>query len=364
MDIHTVYGGIVPEISARSHIEAVIPVVDEALKQAKTDWEQIDAIAVTQGPGLGGSLLIGVLTARTLAIAKNKPLYAVNHVEAHVYANFITSAGTLRDAALGTPVLSRSSVSTPSSAPRPRLASHQSPTDVNEWIIGDKIYKLPPSPPQFPLLALIVSGGHSQIALFKDHFDYRLLGQTTDDAVGEAYDKVAKMLGLPYPGGPSIERLAPQGNPHAFKVPKPKMQSAYDFSFSGLKTAVLRASQAAVGKDFTLPSIELPELLNASQKADIAASFQFTAIDTLLDALELAVKEYQPKSVVIAGGVAASPALRKQISQRISKDVNYADMKLCTDNGAMIASLGYFMAKYNKPTADPYTLDINTSLSM
>jgi N6-L-threonylcarbamoyladenine synthase len=321
MDIHAAYGGVVPEIAARSHIEAIIPVVDEALKTAKTDWGNIDAIAVTQGPGLSGSLLIGVLTARTLAIAKKKPLYAVNHVEAHVYANFIT----------------------------------ETPLDN---------YKMPPAPSQFPLLALIVSGGHSQLVLFQDRFDYRLLGQTTDDAVGEAYDKVAKILGLPYPGGPSIEKIAPLGNPHAIKLPKAKMQSAYDFSFSGPKTAVLRATQALVGKDFTFPSHALAELLNKSQKADIAASFQFTAIDTLLDATEQAVKEFHPKSVVIAGGVAASSALRQQINERISSKVNYADMKLCTDNGAMIASLGYFKAKHNQHIADPYSLEIVPNLSM
>jgi N6-L-threonylcarbamoyladenine synthase len=321
MDMHKAYGGVVPEIAARSHIEAVIPVVDEALAQAKTDWEAIDAIAVTQGPGLSGSLLIGVLTARTLAIAKNKPLYAVNHVAAHVYSNFIT----------------------------------KSPLEN---------FKLPPAPPQFPMLALIVSGGHSQLALFTDHFKYKLLGQTTDDAVGEAYDKVAKILGLPYPGGPSIEKIAPTGNPHALKLPKAKMQSPYDFSFSGLKTAVLRASQKLAGKDFTLPSTSLSGLLNDQQKADIAASFQFTAIDTLLDATELAVREFRPKSVVIAGGVAASQALRQQINKRISPDIEYTDMKLCTDNGAMIASLGYFMAKHNQPLADPYSLDITPNLSM
>jgi N6-L-threonylcarbamoyladenine synthase len=190
------------------------------------------------------------------------------------------------------------------------------------------------------------------------------LGQTTDDAVGEAYDKVAKILGLPYPGGPSIEKLAPGGNPNAIKLPKAKMESPYDFSFSGPKTAVLRAAQALVGKDFTLPSIELPRLLNEQQKADIAASFQFTAIDTLLDALEHAVKEFQPKSVVTAGGVAASQALRQQISERISSGVNYADMKLCTDNAAMIAALGYFKAQANQPTADPYSLEIQPNLSM
>jgi N6-L-threonylcarbamoyladenine synthase len=321
VDLHAAYGGVVPEIAARSHLEVITPVIEEALKTAKTDWDDIDAIAVTYGPGLGGSLLIGTLTARTLAIAKNKPLYAVNHVEAHVYANFITNAPLSN-------------------------------------------YKLPPAPPQFPLLALIVSGGHSQIVLFHDHFKYRLLGQTTDDAVGEAYDKVAKILGLPYPGGPSIEKLAPLGNPHSVKLPKAKMQNAYDFSFSGPKTAVLRASQRIVGKDYTLPSTELAGLLNESQKADIAASFQFSAIDTLLDALEHGVNEFNPKSVVIAGGVAASYALRATISKRISPDINYADLKLCTDNGAMIASLGYFMAKHNQPKANPYTLDIEPNLAM
>jgi N6-L-threonylcarbamoyladenine synthase len=321
MDIHKAYGGVVPEIAARSHIEAIIPVIDEALKNARTDWEQIDAIAVTRGPGLSGSLLIGVLTARTLAIAKNKPLYAINHVQAHVYANFITKTAL-------------------------------------------KNYQMPPSPPRFPLLALIVSGGHSQIVLFQNHFDYELLGQTMDDAVGEAYDKVAKILGLPYPGGPSIEKIAPLGNPHAIKLPKAKMQSAYDFSFSGPKTAVLRATQALVGKDYTFPSYELAGLLNEAQKADIAASFQFTAINTLLDALEQAVKEFSPKSMVIAGGVAASQALRQEMSARISKDINYADIKLCTDNGAMIAVCGYFMSKHNLPTSDPYSLDIAPNLSM
>jgi N6-L-threonylcarbamoyladenine synthase len=213
----------------------------------------------------------------------------------------------------------------------------------------------------YPIYQLpIVSGGHSQLALFTDHFKYKLLGQTTDDAVGEAYDKVAKILGLPYPGGPSIERLAPLGNPLAIKLPKAKMESKYDFSFSGPKTAVLRAAQKLVGKDFTLPSTQLPELLDDQQKADIAASFQYT----VLDATEHAVAEFKPKSVVIAGGVAASSALREQINKRIPQEVNYADMKLCTDNGAMIASLGYFMAKNNRPEVDPYYLDIAPNLSM
>ena len=204
IDLHTFYGGIVPEIAARSHIESIIPVVEQALTDAKTDWDGIDAIAVTVGPGLIGSLLIGVLTARTLAIAKNKPLYAINHVQAHVYANFLTH------------------------------------TDLPN-------YSLPSAQPGFPLLALIVSGGHTQLVLFEDHEKYKLLGQTTDDAVGEAYDKVAKILGLPYPGGPSVDAAAKSGDPTAIKLPSPHSTNTYDFSYSGLKTAVLRAAQKFVG---------------------------------------------------------------------------------------------------------------------
>jgi N6-L-threonylcarbamoyladenine synthase len=321
VDLHAIYGGVVPEIAARSHIESITPVVEEALKTAKTDWEDIEAIAVTQGPGLSGSLLIGVLTARTLAIAKNKPLYPINHVEAHVYANFLT----------------------------------------NTSLPG---YQLPSAQPEFPLLALIVSGGHTQLSLFENHSNYQLLGQTSDDAIGEAFDKVAKILGLPYPGGPSIDKAAQNGNSDAIKLPKARLENPYDFSFSGLKTAVLRASQTLAGKDYTLPSIKLPELLNDSQKANIAASFQKIAVSTLVDSLETATKEFNPKSVVIAGGVAANQELRKQISDRIPQEVFYPDIKLCTDNAAMIATLGYFKAKQNQPPADPYCLEIEPSLSM
>lgn len=335
MDRHVAFGGVVPEIAARSHIESIIPVIDEALKTAfptfrgRTSesnkmWSNIDAIAVTVGPGLSGSLLIGVLTARTLAIAKNKPLYAINHVEAHVYANFITEAAI-------------------------SLTTN---------------YQLPTTAPKFPILALIVSGGHTQLVLFKDHFKYQLLGQTSDDAVGEAYDKVAKILGLPYPGGPSIDKVAQNGDPNFLKLPKARMQNPYDFSFSGLKTAVLRATQVLVGKDFTFPSHELAGLLNAQQVADVAASFQKTAIETLVDAVESAFKEFNPNSSVIAGGVAANGELRKLLANRISLEIPYPDIKLCTDNAAMIATLGCYKAKYNQPTADPYSLDIFPNLSM
>ncbi|MEO6761199.1 MAG: tRNA (adenosine(37)-N6)-threonylcarbamoyltransferase complex transferase subunit TsaD [Candidatus Saccharimonadales bacterium] len=321
MNLHAIYGGVVPEIAARSHIEAINPVIEQALDQANCTWDDIDAIAVTYGAGLGGSLLIGVLAARTLAIIKNKPLYAINHVEAHVYANFLTET------------------------PLPG-------------------YSLPAKVPEFPMLALIVSGGHSQLVLFKNHFDYNLLGQTQDDAIGEAFDKVAKIIGLPYPGGPSVSKKALEGDPNKFQLPKAHMHEKYDFSFSGLKTAVLRLAQQQIGEDFTFPSKNLPDRLNEAQKADIAASFQRVAIETVVDKTIMAFEEFHPKSVVIAGGVAASAELRRQLSDLLAIPIAYTDPKLCTDNGAMIATLGCFKAMLGQPTTDPYSLDIQPNLSM
>jgi N6-L-threonylcarbamoyladenine synthase len=311
----------VPEIAARSHIEAVIPVIKQALRDAKCTWDDIDAIAVTYGAGLGGSLLVGVLTARTLAILHKKPLYAINHVEGHIYANFLT-----------------------------------------ETSLPD--YTLPATQPVFPVLGLIVSGGHSQLVLWRDHFDYTLLGQTQDDAIGEAFDKVAKILGLPYPGGPSVGRKATEGDAHAYTLPKAKLAGKYDFSFSGIKTAVLRLAQEQVGKDWSLPSSALPELLDEQQKADIAASFQRVAVETVVDKAIMAFEEFSPKTVVIGGGVSASPELRRQLAERLPIPINYTDSKLCTDNGAMIATLGCFHAMLGRPTTDPYSLEIAPNLSM
>jgi len=338
MDLHAAYGGVVPEIAARSHIEAITPVVSEALLTAECAWDDIDGIAVTYGAGLGGSLLIGVLTARTLAIVKDKPLYAINHVEGHVYANFLTEVGTITNSQL------------------PIHNGGQGATLKN--------YKLPKKQPAFPMLALIVSGGHSQLVLFRDHFDYTLLGQTQDDAIGEAFDKVAKVLGLPYPGGPSVGKKALEGNTRKYKLPKAKMPGKYDFSFSGLKTAVLRLAQAEIGEDHSFPSIKLAERLSEPQKADIAASFQRVAIETVVDKTMMAYEEFQPQTVVIAGGVAASPELRRQLSERLPCPISYTDPRLCTDNGAMIATLGCFKMLHGQPTADPYSLDIAPNLSM
>jgi N6-L-threonylcarbamoyladenine synthase len=338
LDLHAQYGGVIPEIAARSHIESILPVIQQAMQDADCSWDDIDAIAVTQGAGLGGSLLIGMLTARTLAIVHKKPLYAANHVMGHVYANFLTEAASPRRT-------------------EKEVSSKQAAVALTS-------YSFPPAPPAFPMLAIIVSGGHSQLALFRSYFDYTLLGQTHDDAIGEAFDKVAKMTGLPYPGGPAISKAAQDGDSHAFELPKAKMTGKYDFSFSGLKTAVLRQAQAMVGEDYTFPSIKLPERLTEHQKADIAATFQRVAMETIVDKALLAYQEFSPASVVIAGGVAANSELRRQLSGRLPLVITYPDGKLCTDNGAMIATLGCYMASEGQPEADPYTLDIAPNLSM
>ncbi len=321
IDIHAQYGGVVPEVAARSHIEVINPVINQALNDAGCSWDDIDAIAVTYAPGLIGSLLVGTLAARTLAVVKNKPVYPIHHVEAHVYANFITEQ-----------------------------SDHLSLT-------------LPSKQPEFPMLALIVSGGHSQLVLFHGHGNYELLGQTQDDAVGEAFDKVAKIIGLPYPGGPSIAKAATSGDPHKYRLPKSKLQNPYDFSFSGLKTATLRAVQAETGVDYTFPSHELAARLTDVQRVDFAASFQHIAIETLVDKAEKAFRDYTPASVVIAGGVAANQELRRQLSDRLPITVEYAPMQLCTDNGAMIATLGYYYAQKKEATS-PYDLEVVPCLSM
>lgn len=332
IDIHKQYGGVVPEVAARSHIEVINPVINQALFDADCTWDDIDAIAVTYAPGLIGSLLVGTLAARTLAIIHNKPLYPIHHVEAHVYANFIIEKSE--------------------SKANSTVSRHLQPELV-----------LPPKQPAFPMLALIVSGGHTQLVLFRDHGDYELLGQTQDDAVGEAFDKVAKILGLPYPGGPSIADAALHGNPKKYRLPKSRLHNPYDFSFSGLKTALLRAVQHETGHDYTFPSHQLSALLDDVMRNDFAASFQHIAVETLVDKAEKAFNDYSPASVVIAGGVAANQELRRQLSNRLPVTVEYAPPQLCTDNAAMIATLGYFMAKKIDPS-DPYDFEVIPSLSM
>jgi N6-L-threonylcarbamoyladenine synthase len=310
IDIHKIYGGVVPEIAARSHIEIILPAIQSALEKSESNWEDIDAIAVTYGPGLVGSLLIGTLSARTLALIKHKPLYPIHHVKAHVYASFLGN-----------------------------------------------------NSPKFPLLSLIVSGGHSQLVLFENHQNYKILGQTQDDAIGEAFDKVAKIIGLPYPGGPSIASAAENGDPTAYKFPKAKLKNPLDFSFSGLKTAVLRRVQAECGVDYNFPSFKLADKLDEQTRSNFAASFQKVAVETLVDKLQLATEKHHPSSIVIAGGVAANKQLRKVAEERLSTEVIYPDFSLCTDNAAMIASLAYFQSKFEKP-ANPRHLEVSPSISM
>jgi N6-L-threonylcarbamoyladenine synthase len=307
-------------------------VIEEALEEASCEWGDIDAIAVTYAPGLIGSLLVGTLAARTLALTKNIPLYPVHHVEGHVYANFLTEIGA---SGLGR----------------------------GKWGEQFQATPLPTSQPSFPMLALIVSGGHSQLVLFRDHGDYELLGQTQDDAVGEAFDKVAKILGLPYPGGPSVAQAAEKGDSQAFALPTAKLAGKYDFSFSGLKTAVLRAVQKEIGVGYDFPSHQLPEHVSEALRANMAASFQHVAVKTLVGTTLRAFHDFSPASVVIAGGVAANQELRKQLQQALPIPIEYAPMSLCTDNAAMIATLGYFHARKLGPT-NPFDLEVLPSISM
>lgn len=308
IDIFAEYGGVIPEVAARSHLEAIMPVINKALDDASCTWEDIDAIAVTHAPGLLGSLLIGTLTARTLAILHNKPLYAVHHLKSHVYAN---------------------------------------------WLRGDNFA------PEFPLLALVISGGHTQILYMRGHNQFEIVGTTHDDAVGECFDKIAKILGLPYPGGPSISKAALKGNPNKYRLPHPKVEGL-DFSFSGLKTAVLRAVQKEVNVPISYPSHKLKELLSAELVNDFAASFQKTAINILCEKLAAAKEEYPDiQSVVIAGGVSANKALRDALP-----DAFFPNVSLSGDNGAMVAAACFFEIESGVKPTDPYALNIYPRVSI
>ncbi len=307
IDIFAEYGGVIPEVSARSHLEAMMPVVNKALSDAKCTWDDIDAIAVTHAPGLLGSLLIGTLTARTLAILHNKPLYATHHLKSHVYANWLSNETT----------------------------------------------------PEFPLLALVVSGGHTQILYMKAHNQFEIIGTTHDDAIGECFDKVAKILGLPYPGGPSISKAAEKGDKSKYKFPHPKVEGL-DFSFSGLKTAVLRTVQKELGLPISHPSHDLKNHLNEQQIADFAASFEKTAVDILVEKLQMAINEHPDvQSVVVAGGVSANKALREALPEAY-----FPEPKFSGDNGAMVAAAAYYEIQSGVKPTDPYKLNIYPRISI
>ncbi|AXB58483.1 tRNA (adenosine(37)-N6)-threonylcarbamoyltransferase complex transferase subunit TsaD [Flavobacterium fluviale] len=282
--IHNQYGGVVPELASRAHQQNIVPVIDAALRKANVQKEQLSAIAFTQGPGLMGSLLVGTSFSKSLSLALQIPLIAVNHMHAHILAHFIDEEGY------------------------------------------DK--------PEFPFLALTISGGHTQIVKVSSFFDMEIIGETTDDAVGEAFDKSAKILGLPYPGGPLIDKYAKEGNPKAFTFTKPKVPGL-DFSFSGLKTAILYFIQK--NKQANPNFIE--ENLN-----DICASIQHTIIEILMDKIKLAVKETGIKQIAIGGGVSANSGIRNTLKETESKygwKTFIPKFEYTTDNAAMIGIVGY-----------------------
>lgn len=286
--IHRRFGGIVPEVASREHLATIVPVVEEAVEQAG-GWPEIDAVAVVHGPGLAGSLLVGVNMGKALAFARGLPLIAVNHLEGHIYANWI--AGSQVATGAGTP--------------------------------------LADEPPAFPLLALIVSGGHSELVLMMDHGRYRLIGQTRDDAAGEAFDKTARLLKLGYPGGPAIQVAAEATPAGQVQLPRAWMPGSYDFSFSGLKTAVSRLAQATAEP-------------TADWTAAVAAEFQQAVVDVLVAKTVAAADALGAAGVCLAGGVAANGPLRQQLAQAVHVPFYCPRLGLCTDNAAMSAAAAYF----------------------
>ena len=354
IDIFAEYGGVIPEVAARSHLEAMMPVVNKALKDAGCSWDDIDAIAVTHAPGLLGSLLIGTLTARTLAILHDKPLYAVHHLKSHVYANWLNADGVqaLSWAASPRPVCLRQFASQGASATgEARSSSACQPPEA--------LRKSSEHQPEFPILALVISGGHTQILYMPAHNHFEIIGTTQDDAVGECFDKVAKILGLPYPGGPSIAKAALDGDANKYRLPHPKVEGL-DFSFSGLKTAVLRAVQKELGLPISHPSHDLKNHLSPQQVADFAASFQKTAVDILVEKVRLAQEQYPViKSVVVAGGVSANQALREALAEAY-----FPIPSLSGDNGAMVAAAAYYEIQSGVKPVDPYALNIYPRISI
>ena len=284
--LHARYGGVVPELAGREHLRSVAPVLAAVLAEACTDWEGVDAIAVTQGPGLGGSLLVGINAAKAVAWARGLPCIPVHHIEGHLYANWL----------------------------EPALAEHGG------------------EPPPFPLLCLVVSGGHTELLLMSDHGRFRRLGGTRDDAAGEAFDKVARLLGLPFPGGPAIEEVAAACPVSAEALPRAWLPEGYDFSFSGLKTAVLHRVRAGAA---------------AADPGPLARAFQESVVDVLAAKTARAAGEFGARAVIVAGGVAANGALRRALRERCPAPVRWPPPSLCTDNAAMIAAAAHY-----RPQAD------------
>jgi len=298
MDIHARYGGVFPEVASRQHVLSITPVIEQALANAQLTLNDVEAIIVTRGPGLAGSLVVGLNAAKGLALGTGKPLVGVNHLEGHIYS---------------------------------------------AWL-HDAKEQNPPEAPQFPLMALLVSGGHTELNLMRGHLDYQRLGATLDDAAGEAFDKVARLLKLPYPGGPSIENIARDGNPTAFNFPRAWLEGTYNFSFSGLKTAVLREVRRLEAENAPIPV------------ADLAASFQAAVIEVLYAKTIQAARQYAVKEIVIGGGVAANQALRAAFAVQSEFKVHIPPLKYCTDNAAMVAAAGYY--RYTLGHTSPLEIDV------
>jgi N6-L-threonylcarbamoyladenine synthase len=297
-DLHAQYGGIFPELASRQHIEVIYPVVEQAMREAFIGFDDLDCIAVTRGPGLVGSLLVGVNMAKGLAMARNKPLLGINHIEGHVNSLWLTE-------------------------------------DADEI--------------EFPLVTLVVSGGHTELYLMVDHGRYQHLGGTMDDAAGEAFDKVGRLLGLPYPGGPAIDAASEKGNRHAYRFPRAamKQEHGYNFSFSGLKTAVLRQTKQFHG--------HMP--VN-----DLAASFQAAVVDALVTKTARAAADYRATAIHLAGGVSANRALRQAMKEAVDIPVRVPPMELCTDNAAMIAAAAHW--HFVNGRRDSLNMDVIPSLQL
>jgi N6-L-threonylcarbamoyladenine synthase len=304
VDLHAQFGGVFPEVASRQHIRAIYPIVETALQQAHLGLGDVDAIAVTRGPGLPGSLVIGMNTAKGLALGSGLPIVGVNHLEAHIYSAW-----------LHWPVVNG----------------------------GGSAPALEPEP-QFPLIVLIVSGGHTELIYMEDHLRYERLGATLDDAAGEAFDKVARLIGLSYPGGPAIQKAAETGNPKAFAFPRAWLDDSWNFSFSGLKTAVLRE----VRRLQTYKS-ELPV-------ADLAASFQAAVVDVLVGKTVRAAETRGAAEILVAGGVSANRALREAIQSQAPCPVHIPPISLCTDNAAMVACAGHY--RFVKGQRDDLAIDV------
>ena len=297
IDIHRRYGGVFPEVASRQHVLSIMPVIEEAMNEAGVSWDALEAVAVTYGPGLAGSLLVGVNAAKGIALGCGLPLLGINHIEAHIYANWLGKEGE-----------------------------------------GSIV---------FPVLCLVVSGGHTELILMSGHGQYQRLGGTLDDAAGEAFDKVGRLLGLDYPGGPAIEQASQYGDPTAFDLPRAWLGDSYNFSFSGLKTAVLRIVKA---HEDQLPVV------------DLSASFQVAVVDVLVEKAKRAAEEYHAEQILLAGGVAANRLLRQEMARRSTLPVLCPPISLCTDNAAMVAATAYF--RYQAGHRSGWDLDVIPNLKL